>query len=127
MQLNGASPEHPQAPPIMDRRMAEASENSSNNEDSDSCRSGESDGEGETMRSGNNGRANAGATSAPHPPLREGAWAASQPMQIKTDQDSGEQAPSASAGRGSGRVKKPHLKVRGNATCCLCACAALLG
>lgn len=106
---NGAA-QHPQHSG-RDRRMHAAdggcSDNSSNS-DSDSCRSGVSDGEDEvtpSARAGANGRA------ARESPKRSGTWSAVQSVAVK--QEASQERGSGGA-RGSGnnsRTKKPHLKV----------------
>lgn len=94
-----------------DRRMHAAdggcSDNSSNS-DSDSCRSGVSDGEDEAMPSA---RAGADGRAARESPKRSGTWSAVQSVAVK--QEASQERGSGGA-RGSGnnsRTKKPHLKV----------------
>lgn len=114
-QPSGSAVAHQQQQGSHDRRMHPADGGagaSGDSSDSDSCRSGDSDGEDASARGlAANGRQHSGATGGQDSsPVRPGHWSTSQPLAIK--QESGGQDRSSGRQGLNNRTKKPHLKVR---------------
>jgi hypothetical protein len=102
-----------------DQRMrgADGAGGSGDTSDSDSCRSGDSDGEDDgltsmrstAMQTEQNGQQNSGGRHDASP-LRPGTWAPSQQFDVKQEPETDRSA-GRSGQKDTNRTKKPHLKV----------------